>query len=122
MKRASRWTATTVAGILVVASMVTAEIAPELPPMVVSADRGGKTEEDIAANTTVLTGAEIRAAGYTTLVDGLRNAGGLHVRSTSGNPSTAEISMRGFGENSHGRVLVLINGRRLNRPDMAWGS
>jgi iron complex outermembrane receptor protein len=26
--------------------------------------------------------------------------------------------MRGFGENSFARVVVLVNGRRLNNPDM----
>jgi iron complex outermembrane receptor protein len=30
----------------------------------------------------------------------------------------AQVSMRGFGENSFGRVVVLVDGKKLNTPDM----
>ena len=36
----------------------------------------------------------------------------------SGAPADAEIHLRGFGEGSGSRVLVLVDGLRLNRPDM----
>lgn len=91
----------------------------ELPEYVVRATREGRLSHEIAASATVLTGEQIRQAGYVTLVEGLSKLGGVYIRSTTANPTSAEVSMRGFGENSHGRVLVLLNGRRVNRPDLA---
>ncbi len=82
----------------------------------------GRVEEDadwIPASVSVITAEDIDASGQTTIVDLLKNLSGIHFRTSSGNASQAEISMRGFGENSHGRVLVLLDGRKLNRPDMA---
>lgn len=87
--------------------------------IIVSASRDHREAGRIPANVTVLTAADIREANAATLVDLLRNLNGISFRSSSGNAAQAEISMRGFGENSHGRVLVLLDGRRLNNPDMA---
>ena len=87
--------------------------------VVVTAGRVEEPAESIPAYVTVITAEQLTAAGQTTLVDALQGVVGVHFRSTSGNAAQAEVSMRGFGENSHGRVLVLLDGRRLNRPDMA---
>lgn len=87
--------------------------------IVVTATRLERKVEEIPANVTVLTASEIRAAGHASVVDALKSISGVQVRSSSGNPAAAEVSVRGFGENAHGRVLVLLDGRRLNRPDMA---
>jgi iron complex outermembrane receptor protein len=85
----------------------------------VTASRVEEPAEDIPAYVSVVTAEELAASGQTTLVEALDGLAGIHFRSTSGNAAQSEISMRGFGENSHGRVLVLVDGRRLNRPDMA---
>lgn len=87
--------------------------------IVVTATRLERKAEEIPANVTIITADEIRAAGHASVVDALKSCAGVQMRSTSGNGAAAEISMRGFGENSNGRVLVLLDGRRLNRPDMA---
>jgi iron complex outermembrane receptor protein len=87
--------------------------------VVVTASRVEEPAENVPANVTVVTADDLVTSGQTTLVDALENLAGLHFRSSSGNAAQAEISMRGFGENSFGRVLVLLDGRRLNRPDMA---
>ncbi len=87
--------------------------------MVVIATRDARDAATIPANVTVLTGEELRAGARLSVVDALRDLAGVQVRSITGNPVSAEIGMRGFGENSHGRVLALLDGRRLNRPDMA---
>lgn len=39
--------------------------------------------------------------------------------SYTGDSSNSNISMRGFGENSQMRVLVLVDGQRYNRADMS---
>ncbi|MDD4869766.1 MAG: TonB-dependent receptor [Kiritimatiellae bacterium] len=87
--------------------------------ILVTATRESRGTLDVASDVTVITSDEIRNAGYVDVAEALKNVQGVTMRSITGNPATTEISMRGFGENSHGRVLVLLDGRRLNRPDMA---
>ncbi|MBN1797421.1 MAG: TonB-dependent receptor [Spirochaetales bacterium] len=87
--------------------------------VVVTADRVETETTKIPAHVTVITAEELKAKGNDTVVDALEVLSGVSFRSTNGNAARAEISMRGFGENSHGRVLVLLDGRRLNQPDMA---
>jgi len=116
-----------VAGVVVVSGMIVASRGQELesrelealPDLVVTAGRSGEESYRIPANVTVLTAEDLDHGKYLTVDDALRDQAGIHVRSITGNPSTSEISMRGFGENSHGRVLILLDGRRLNRPDLA---
>ncbi len=88
-------------------------------PIVVTASRSGRTADEMAANVTVITAAEIEQAGAADLVQALEKLGGVYMRKLSGNPSAAEVSLRGFGETSHGRTLILVNGQRLNTLDMA---
>jgi iron complex outermembrane receptor protein len=87
--------------------------------VLVTASRVEEPVEKVPAYVSVITADELSASGQTTLVDALESLAGIRFRSSSGNSAQAEISMRGFGENSFGRVLVLLDGRRLNRPDMA---
>jgi iron complex outermembrane receptor protein len=87
--------------------------------IVVTADRMETKTTKIPAHVTVITAEELQAKGKETIVEALEEVAGVSFRSTNGNPARAEISMRGFGENSHGRVLVLLDGRKLNQPDLA---
>jgi iron complex outermembrane receptor protein len=90
-----------------------------LEEVVVTATRDTREIRKIPANITVIKSEDIEKSGATSLVDVLEKLAGIHFTTFSGNPSQAEIDMRGFGQNSHGRVLTLLDGRRLNRPDMA---
>ncbi len=101
------------------ATHATAVETQDLPDVSVTAARYETATARTAANVTVLTGDAIRQSGAFNIVEALRTLAGVHVRSTTGNSALAEVSMRGFGENAHGRVLVLLDGRRLNRPDLA---
>jgi len=87
-------------------------------PIIVTASRARSTAAEMPMNVTVITAAAMRDAGAQTVVDALEKLGGLYFRHNSDNPGQAEISMRGFGENSFGRVLVLVDGQPLNTPDM----
>ncbi len=87
--------------------------------VVVTATRGSTEARRVPANVSVITAKDIERSGYDNIMDVIKGVGGIYVRTTSGNTSQAEVGMRGFGENSHGRVLVLLDGRKLNRPDMA---
>ena len=90
-----------------------------LPPIIVQASRTGRTAADMPANVQVITSGEIARAGHRNIVDVLQKQAGVFVRELSGNPSSAQLSLRGFGANSFGRVLILVDGERLNNPDMS---
>lgn len=88
--------------------------------VVVTATRDREEVRKIAANVSVITAKEIEASGATTVVEVLEKLEGIDFRSYSGNASQALIDMRGFGGDSpFGKTLIMLDGRRLNRPDMA---
>lgn len=99
----------------VVVMMSTAETEKEV---IVTAVREQRATWEVPADITVITAEQIKKMQAVTVADVLSRSDGIYMRSGTGNSATMEISMRGFGENSHGRVLVLLNGHRLNEPDM----
>lgn len=92
----------------------------ELEPFAVSSHDASLFEipAGLAAQMTSLTADDLKDSGALSVVDALAGEAGVHFRSWTGNPAQAEVSLRGFGENSGLRVLVLVDGQRLNRPDM----
>lgn len=93
--------------------------AIELDTMVVTASRTAEQDYKVAGNVDVITSVDIKENKYLNVVDALKDISGVYVKTMGGNAANAEVSMRGFGENSGGRVLVLIDGQRLNGHDMA---
>jgi len=89
-----------------------------LPTVIVEASRIKRTAEELPQSVTVITADQIKTSGAGDTVQALEKLGGLYFRKLSGNPAQAEIVMRGFSQNAHGRVLVLVDGQRLNDPDM----
>ena len=91
----------------------------ELAPVVVEASRLGRTTMEMPQEVQVITSGEIARSGAKDVPDLLdKCAGGVFVRRLSDNPAMSQISMRGYGANSFGRVLVLVDGECLNNPDM----
>ncbi len=93
--------------------------ATNIPPIVVQASRTGRTAAEMPANVQVITADEIARAGHQSVLDVLQKQAGLPIKNFSDNPTTASVALRGFGEAAHGRVLILVNGERLNNPDMS---
>lgn len=89
------------------------------PPIIVQASRIGHAPDELAYGVKVITSEAIKESGAADVVQALEKSGGLYFRKLSGNPAQAEVVMRGFSQNAHGRVLVLVDGQRLNDPDMA---
>jgi iron complex outermembrane receptor protein len=87
--------------------------------IIVTASRYPEEVKNIPANVNVITSKDIKKSHATTVDELLKNIADINFRSYSGNVSQAEIDLRGFGENSFGKTLILLNGVRLNRPDMA---
>lgn len=86
--------------------------------VVVTADRVATDLLSTAAHVSIITAEDIRESGATNLVELLERQPGVNFRSYS-NEAQASIDMRGFGEGSTGRVLILVDGRRQNNPDMS---
>jgi iron complex outermembrane receptor protein len=87
--------------------------------IIITATRTQRNVQDIPDNPTIITSEELEQGGFTSVPDALQKRAGLHIRNFADNPNQASVDIRGFGENSHGRVLILVNGRRINRPDLA---
>lgn len=95
-----------------------ADTAPELPTTLVTAPRFMEVDMDIPSRVQLIDASAIAASGATDLVQLLQDEANLHFTSTSGNTAQSQVSMGGFGENSGQRVLVLLDGQRLNTADL----
>ncbi len=73
----------------------------------------------IAADTTQIDREAIDRSGAGGVPQLLEQEANVLVRGPGGNAAGGQLSMRGFGDNSHLRVLVLVDGHKANRPDMA---
>jgi iron complex outermembrane recepter protein len=91
-----------------------------LQEVVVTATRDQEEIRNVPSDVTVITEKEIRASGATSLVEILGRQEGIQFRSFSGQDPLSIIDLRGMGgDNPYGKVQIQLNGRRLNRPDMA---
>ncbi len=97
----------------------TTPLTTNLPPIIVQASRTGRTAAEMPANVQVITAEDIARSGQLTVLEVLQKQAGVPIKNFSDNPTTATVALRGFGENAHGRVLILVNGARLNNPDMS---
>ncbi len=103
------------------AAVAATNVAATLPPVVVEASRLGRTADEIASSVQVIGRDEIAKSGARDVVDLLQKTGrSLNIMSTgAGNPSLSQVSMPGYGENGFGRVLVMVDGLRMNFSDMS---
>jgi len=92
----------------------------EAERIIVTATRSASDVRNVPGNPSVVTAQDISAGHYTSVPEALEKKAGIFFRNYADNPSQASVDIRGFGgDNPHGKVLVLVNGRKLNRPDMA---
>jgi iron complex outermembrane receptor protein len=98
----------------------TVDTALAMPEVIVTATRDRQEIRKTPANVTVITAADITKTGATTVIEALDKLESIQFRTYSGNASQALIDMRGFGgDNPYGKTLIMLDGRRLNRTDMA---
>jgi len=87
--------------------------------VVVTASRYEEKVTDIPANITVITGDSIRNSSAHNIPELLRTEAGVHVSDINGARRTYTVDLRGFGETSALNTLVLVDGRRVNQPDLS---
>lgn len=97
-----------------------ATVVTNLSAVVVEASRLGSAPMDMPSAVHLVDRSEIAASGARDAVDlVLKRLPEISVcRLGADNPAMAEFAMRGYGEYGYGRTLVLIDGDRLNSPDM----
>jgi iron complex outermembrane receptor protein len=86
---------------------------------VVTASRTPEEKDAAPAMVTVITAGDIAESGAANIVEVLEKVPGVRFTEGISGPGSESVSMRGFGDNSFGRVLVLVDGVKLNNPDMA---
>lgn len=91
----------------------------QLPGTTVSTTRSDQEIAKLARNVTVITADQIAAMNAASLVEVLRNVPGISFINYTGTMTQARVDMRGFGEGSATRVLVTVDGRRVNTNDLS---
>lgn len=89
------------------------EILPELPLMVITANRAETQIEDVGSSVTVITAETMKKQGYHHVSEALRHVVGIDVVQNGGLGSTATVFIRG-AESNH--TLVILDGVELNDP------
>lgn len=110
------WTATAAATNAVPAA---AENRTASAKIVVEASRLDASTAEVPQFVEMITRRQIDYSGARDALDALERNSEVQIRHLGGNnPALMQISMRGYGENSAGRVLVAADGETLNHPDM----
>jgi iron complex outermembrane receptor protein len=91
----------------------------ELRDMVVTAARDQEMVSTIPANITVITREDIVNTAAQNVPDVLKYVAGIQVSDWLGNGRNSTVDIRGFGETSSANTLVLVDGRRINAPDLS---
>jgi outer membrane receptor protein involved in Fe transport len=86
---------------------------------VVTATRIEERIKNIPRNVTVITSEDIEQAPSSNIVDLLAREAGINPRNFFGHDKQAGIDMRGMGDTFVSNVIVMVDGVKLNPPDMA---
>jgi len=87
--------------------------------VVVTASREKEAAVRVPANVTVISAEEIENSTALNVPEVLRTVAGIHVIDVSGNQRNYNVDLRGFGESSPQNALLLVDGRRVNLPDLS---
>ncbi len=77
------------------------------------------TSETSSKPVTILTHEAIESSHAENVVDLLRGEANIIVRDSSGIGAKSQVDLGGFGESSPANLVVLIDGRRVNSPDLS---
>ena len=95
------------------------ENSQELDSVEITAYRFAMNELDVPVNSQVLNREEIEDSVSSTIPEVLMKKANIRFMSYTGGFSDGNIAMRGFGEQSQTRILILVDGVKYNPADMA---
>jgi iron complex outermembrane recepter protein len=104
--------------VLLSVQSVHADEAADLGTIVVEASRSNDTVGEMNKDVTIITSDDIANSPAKSLPDLLGTVPGVDARVNTSIKDT-QIDMGGFGEESLSNVVILVDGRRLNTPDLA---
>jgi iron complex outermembrane receptor protein len=87
--------------------------------VVVTATRQREPINEVASPVVVIDRGDIEQSATKNVPDLLQQAAGVHVFDITGNQRSYRVDVRGFGETSLLNTVVLVDGRRINSPDLA---
>lgn len=108
-----------VAASMLLSSPVQAQDATAVEPVVVTATRTAQIADEAVAPVDVITRDQIENSGATTLTDVLRGRAGVDVSQNGAFGKSSSVNIRGLGS---GKVLYLVNGRRIADPSSTDGA
>jgi iron complex outermembrane recepter protein len=86
--------------------------------VVVTASRQAEEATRVPAHVTVISAEEIERSTAQNVPEVLGSLG-IHVNDVTGNNRSYSVDLRGFGENAPANLLVMVDGRRINQPDLS---
>lgn len=96
-----------------------AEKEIKLEEVVVTATRYEEQPSKVPANITVITEKDIKNSSAQNIPELLRTEINVQVNDITGNRRNYTVDLRGFGETAPLNTLVLVDGRRINQPDLS---
>jgi TonB-dependent siderophore receptor len=91
----------------------------EMEEVVVTATMIEEPIREIPKNVTVITREDIEQASSNNVVDLLAREANINLLSFFGTDKSASVDIRGFGQTGVSNVVVMVDGFRLNPPDLA---
>ena len=107
------------ASVLVPALSLAEQPAATMEEVVVTATRQEEQISSVPAHVSVITDEDIKKSTAQNIPDLLRNEAGVQVVDVTGNKRSFRVDLRGFGETAQSNTLVLVDGRRINQPDLS---
>jgi iron complex outermembrane receptor protein len=91
----------------------------KMDEVVVTATRYEERISSVPAHMSVITEEDIKNSTARSIPDLLRTQPGIQVSDLTGNGRNFTVDIRGFGETAGLNTLVLVDGRRINQPDLS---
>lgn len=91
----------------------------KIDEVVITATRYEEKVSSVPANVTVITETDIKNSTAQNIPDLLKTDMGIQVTDITGNKRSVWVDLRGFGATAASNTLVLVDGRRINQPDLS---
>ncbi|MDD7986109.1 TonB-dependent receptor [Lentisphaera marina] len=85
----------------------------------ITASRNERAPETLAANVTIIGPEKIAQSNARNVAELVKYEAGVDVKKKLNTPSSYRIDVRGFGEVASANTLVLVDGRKINMPDLS---